>query len=125
MPPHPDPPAVEVTEMPPFFSNTTCTTDFECSSWEEIYKLFEEEEPKVVMRQVMMPDDTTSASKTTWVDVANSHIHRILAQPKIMPYTDLVKWLIDGVNIADRTFITPRTRTLIGSFKAKYLRNEV
>ena len=56
----------------------------------EIYRLFEEEEARVVVRQAKV-DDIIETSETTWEDVANSHLHRRTARAKIIPYTYLVK----------------------------------
>ena len=43
-----------------------------------------------------------------------------MAQPKIVPYTDMVKWIIDNLNIAERKFQNSR-ETIIGCFKAEDL----
>lgn len=50
--------------MVPLFSDTTCTPDVGAFSWEAMYKLFEDENPRVVERKVTT-DDSTSTSEST------------------------------------------------------------
>lgn len=53
--------------------------------------------------------------------VANSFLHIIVARPKILPYIDMIRWVIDNLDITDRLFLTPKKK-IIGSFKVEYLR---
>lgn len=54
----------------------------------------------------MVTEKTTTAkgcatfSETTYSGVANSFLHRIVAQPNILPYTYMLKWVIDHLNIS-------------------------
>ena len=41
--------------------------------------------------------------------------------PKLLPYTDTVKWVIENVNIKDREFVTLR-QVVINSFKPEDIR---
>lgn len=45
----------------------------------------------------------------------------IAAQEKIIPYTDMVKWIIDVVGISDREFKNHR-QEVMGSFSVDNLR---
>ena len=53
-------------------------------------------------------------------DAACSFLHRIAARPKILPYTDMIKWEIENLNIEDRVFKNSRGEVM-GSFKAEDL----
>ena len=84
-----------------------------------MYKLFEDEKPHKVQTKEIVDDlDTLEA---TIEEVANYFLHRIDAQPKILPYTDMVRWIIDNLNIRDMTFLTS-IGMMIGSFKAEDLK---
>jgi len=52
---------------------------------------------------------------------ACSFFHCIAARPKIIPYTNMVKWVIDEVDILDREF-NMRSQGVIGSFTLVNLR---
>ena len=93
-------PSTKNSYMSSLFSDTTCNKGCGSSSWEAMYKLFEDEKPRVITKVA-----TTSASAT---------------RPKIIPYTDMVKWVSDHLNIEDRTFKYSKGKN-IGSFKVEYL----
>lgn len=102
-----------------FCSNTVCTRDSGHSSWESIYKYFEDEEPKVTVRTIMV-DDKTPTSKTTPQDATNSFLYKIGARPRLFSYTDMIRWVVDTVNIIEWKFHTQKG-SIIGSFTAKDL----
>jgi len=85
-----------------------------------MYNLFEEERP-IVVAVKHTTTDTPSTSEATFSDVANSFLHRIVAWPKILPYADMIKRMIDNVNIKDKTFLTSR-KMIVGSFEDAYLK---
>ena len=45
--------ASEVTEMIPLFTNMTCASESGSSSWEVMYRLFEDEKPHRVEREAI------------------------------------------------------------------------
>ena len=106
------------TDMSSLFSDTVCNKDCGSSSWEAMYKLFEDEGPRVIDK--VSATCTNSTSDATLFGVACSYIHWIAATPKILPYTDMVKWAIDHLNIEDRIFKNSRGE-IMGSFKAEDL----
>lgn len=83
-----------------------------------IYKLFEDENLRVIVKHTVVVDDSPPSNGVVWNDVANSLFHKIVAHPKILPYTYMVRWVVDQLEITDRTFITSR-KTTIGSFKLR------
>lgn len=54
-------------------------------------------------------------------ELACSFLHRIAMRLKIIPYTNMVKWIIDDADISDREFKT-RGQEVIGSFTPDNLR---
>ena len=45
-------------------------------------------------------------SNAFYFEAACSFLHRIEARPKILPYIDMVKWVIKHADISDRQFKT-------------------
>jgi len=97
--------------MPVLFTDTFCSKDYWEYSWEEIYELFKYEGPRVTQRTITI-DDSTLVSNTTYNDVVNYFLHRILAKTKILPYTDMVQWVIDNLSINDRKIAKKSTHSL-------------
>lgn len=107
--------------MSPLFTDTTCTPDVGSSSREEIYKLFEDEDLRIILKQAATTDDSLPCNIDIHNDVANSFLHRIAAHTKILPYTDMVRLVVDHLDIMDKKFITLKKK-IIGSFKVDDLR---
>jgi len=106
-------------EMMPLYTDTTCTKDADITTWEGIYSLLEEEDPKVM--EVTATAGSRRSSEPSIIDPTCSFLHKIAARPKILPYTDMVKWILDSVDITNRQFKT-QGQGLIGSFTPKDLR---
>ncbi len=67
-----------------------------------MYSQLEEENPRVM--EVKATTDSRGSSKASITKLACSFLHRIVARPKILPYTDMVNWLLDNANITNRQF---------------------
>jgi hypothetical protein len=48
--------------------------------------------------------------------VAKSELHRVVAWLKLMPYTDMISWALEHVDIPTRT-IYSHQKTIVGSFR--------
>ena len=105
--------------MASLYVDTACNKDVGISTWEGMYNLLEEENP--VVMKVAATADSSNASEATLKELACSLLHRIAARPRILPYTDMVKWVLDNTDISDRQFKTP-SEELIGSFTTEDLR---
>lgn len=99
-------------------SDTTCSGLIR-TTWQGTYNLIEAEEPQLTTVQAIA--DSTRKSEGTLKDLADSFLHRIAAREQILPYTDVVRWAIEEIQILDRTFSTKDER-IFGSFKADDLR---
>lgn len=106
-------PSSEEKEMAPLYTDTACNKDAGIATWEGMYRLFEEENPRVM--EVTVVAGSQSSSEATLTELACSFLHRIGARPKILPYTDMVKWILDNVEIKNRQFKV-HGQGLIGSF---------
>jgi len=100
-------------------SDIVCTEDFRQSTWEAIYKLFEDEGPKVTQSTVTI-DDSTLFSNTTYNNVDNYFLHRNATTPKIFPYTNMIFRVKDNMSITNIIIFTNK-QTFIGSFSSEDL----
>lgn len=78
--------------------------------------MLEKEKPKVTEGHVTT--DGPAELENTLGDLADSFLHRIATQQKILPYNDMVKRVIEGINITEKTLFTA-SRRMFGSFKTK------
>ena len=105
--------AFEYSEMHPLFSDTTCNKYGGTTSWEAMHNVLEDENPKVL--EFKATTDAKISSEVSYFEATCSFLHKIAARPKILPYTDMVKWIKDNVDISDRTFWNSR-QEIMGSF---------
>lgn len=108
----------EVCEMSLLFIDTICTPDVVYASSEKIYKLFEDENPRIIVKHATTAYDSPPSNNAEWNDVANSFLHRIVSHPKILLYTDMVRWVVDHVDITAITFTTMKN-TILGLLKLR------
>lgn len=90
-------------------SDTTCQ-DRGKIWWEGIYALLEKENLMAIEEEGTA--DGTEESENTLNDLANSFLHRIAAHPKVLPYNDMVRWVIESINVTDKAFFTANGRML-------------
>lgn len=112
-------PASEKSEITPLFIDTSCTREARTSTWEGMYRLLEEENPRVMEVTVIV--DGCGTSEASLTNLACLFLHRIAVRPKILPYMDMVKWIIDHADISDREFKT-QNQEVMGSFTPINLR---
>ena len=111
--------ASEKPEMTPLFLDTTCSKYVGTSTWGTIYNILEEEELRLLETNITV--DGRDSSNASIFEMACSFLHRIATRPKIIPYTYMVKWVIDEVDISDREFKT-RSQEVMGYFSPDNLR---
>jgi len=112
-------PRSEEKEMAPLYIDTACKRDAGIATWEGMYNLLEEENPRIM--EVTATAGSNSSSEASITELACSFLRRIVARPKILPYMNMVKWILDNVDIKNRQFKTQGQR-LIGSFTAQDLK---
>ena len=96
--------------------DTTCT-GLGKASWENIYNLLEAEDLEVIEEE-KETTDSSEKSENTLNDLAWSFLHSIASRPRILPYNDLVSWVIESINIIDREFFMATGR-MFSSFRAE------
>lgn len=107
-------PSSEDKEMTPLYTDTTCNKDTGITTWEGMYSLLEEEDPKVM--EVTANAGSRGSSEASITDLACSFLHRIVARPKLLPYTNMVKWVLDNVDIMYKEFKAQNQERLRRSF---------
>ena len=93
-------PSSEEKEMAPLYTDTTCNRDAGIATWEGMYNLLEEENPRVM--EVTATTGSNGSSEASLSELAFSFLHRIAARPKILRYLDIVKWVLDNADIRNR-----------------------
>ena len=83
----------EVKEMAPLYTYTAGSRDAGISMWESMYRLLEEENPRIM--KVTAATESQGSFEASLEELACSFLHRIAARPKILPYTDMIKWILD------------------------------
>lgn len=112
-------PSSKDKEITPLYTDTTCNKDAGITTWEGMYNLLEEEDPKVM--EVTTTTGSHGSSEASITNLACSYLHRVAARPKILPYMDMVKWILDSADITNRQF-KAQGQGLIGSFTPQDLR---
>ena len=85
-----------------------------------MYQLLGEENPRIMVFTVMT--DGCGSSEASLTELECSFLHRIAARPKILPYMDMVKWIIDHDDISNKEFKT-WNQEVMGSFTPGSLRH--
>ena len=81
--------------------------------------MLEDEHHKVII--VKATTDSIKPSGVQFKDASCSFLHRIGAREKILPYNDMIRWVVENLTIEDRQFRNSRME-LMGSFKAEDLK---
>lgn len=90
----------EEKEMEPLYSDTACNRDAGITTWEGMYNLLEEENPRVM--EVAATTGSNGSSEAAITELACSFLDQIAARPKIIPFTDMVKLILDSVDIRNK-----------------------
>lgn len=109
----------EVKGMEHLYTDTTCNRDAGISMWEGMYRLLEEENPRIMKVTTVL--DSHGYFKASLEELACSLLNRIASSPKIVPYTDMIKWILDNREMKNRQFKI-QGQGLIGSFAAQDLK---
>ena len=75
--------ASEKTEMTALFRNTTCSREGGTSTWEVMYNILEEDQPRIMETNVTV--DEQDSSDASMLEMACSFLHHIASWPKIIP----------------------------------------
>lgn len=81
--------------------------------------MLEEENPRIM--KVVASVDLQRSSEASLEDLACLFLHRIATRPKILPYTDMIKRVLDNADLNIRQFRV-HGYEIIGLFAAQDLR---
>jgi len=109
----------KVLEMSPIFVDIVWSVNGGAMAWEAIYNRLEYERHKIIVTKATV--DSIKPSRVQFKYVACSFLHRIGARAKILPYTDMIIWVVENISIEDRQFRNSKM-DLMGSFKAEDLK---
>jgi hypothetical protein len=107
-----DPFAEEPNPNSDILSDTTARLTDVIKSWKQVYEILEQEN-SLYSDDSSGGEDESIASKLR--QVAKSELHKVAARPKLMPYTDMISWALEHVDIPTRT-IYSHQKTIVGSF---------
>jgi len=82
------------------YTDTAYNRDVGIATWEGMYNLLEEENPRVM--EVMATAGSHGSSEVSITELACLFLHQIVVRPKILPYTDMVIWILDSFDIRNR-----------------------
>jgi len=106
-------------EMTPLFSDTTCRRDGGTYMWETMYDLLEEEKPRPLVTKAT--SNGHASLDISIFEMACTFLHCIAMRPKLILYTDMVKWIVDQVDVSNIEFNNSR-KDFMGSFSPNNLR---
>lgn len=71
-------PVAEEKEMTPLYIDTTCNRDVDITTWEGMYRLLEEENPRFM--EIKATTDSCELSEASITEISCSFLHRIVAR---------------------------------------------
>jgi hypothetical protein len=82
------------------YSDTTARLTNNIKSWTQVYEILEDEK-SLPSDESSEGEDASTVNKLK--EVAKSELHKVAARPKLFPYTDMICWALDHVDIPTRT----------------------
>jgi hypothetical protein len=68
---------------------------------------------------IKFPDDSSDNEKdnlsTKYNIITQEELHKIATRPRLLPYTDIIRWALDHVDISTQTIFNSQKVT-VGSF---------
>jgi len=105
--------ASKKSDMVPLFFDITRNKGRGTTTLETMYNLLEEEKPRPLVKNATSA--AHESSDASYFEIECSFLHRTATRPKIIPYKDMVKWVIDEVDISNKTFKN-KTKKIMWSF---------
>ena len=99
----------EDTQEGDIISDTTPHAIHSIKSWTRIFELLEDE------LKYAYPD-----SENHLRDIAKSKLHKVVARPRLVAYTDMINWALNKVYIPTRS-IQNEQGAIVGSFRPEHI----
>jgi hypothetical protein len=64
-------------------------------------------------------DEETETQATRYKYVAQSELHKIAMRPRLMPYNDMIGWVLENVDLSTRSICNSQ-RVAVGSFQPEH-----
>jgi hypothetical protein len=97
--------------------DTTTRSKDTIKSWKQVYEILEKELcNSLCLDDLVEEDDEPISAKLR--HVAKSELHKLVARPKLMPYTDMIGWALEHVDIPTRSIFSHK-KTLVISFRPR------
>jgi hypothetical protein len=75
-------------------------------------------------KSVNCSDDSNNNEKddlaTRYKIFIQAEMHKIAARPQLLPYYDMIRWVLDQVDIPTRTIINEQ-KVMVGTFRSEHL----
>jgi len=65
-------------------------------------------------------DKVTKTHVTKLRDIAKSDIHKMVAQPRLMLYNDMIGWALENVNVSTMSICNSQ-KVVFGSFRLEHI----
>jgi hypothetical protein len=80
----------------------------------------------ILQRELINCSDDSSGNEKEDISikykvVTQSEIHKIAARPRLLPYCDMIKWVLDHVDIPTRTIFNEQ-KVAVGTFRPEHIR---
>jgi hypothetical protein len=99
------------------YSDTTTRLTGSIKSWAQVYEILEEEK-SIISDDGSEEEDVLNINKLK--EVTKSELHKVATRPKLFPYTYMIHWALEHVDVPTKT-IYIHQRTIVGSFRPKYI----
>jgi hypothetical protein len=83
-------------------------------SWRQIFEILDYE-----IRNGL-DDFGTEKTKNKLRDIAESKLHKIATQPRLMPYNDMISWTLEKIDIQTRSILNSQ-KVVVDSFIPKHI----
>lgn len=86
-------------------------------TWTQVFEILERE-------IINCPEDFAEEEDDTYVakirHIAQSELHKVAAQPRLMPYNDMIRWALEHVDVQTRSIVNHQ-KVALGSFRLEHL----
>jgi hypothetical protein len=65
-------------------------------------------------------DEVTETQAMKLKYIAQSELHKIVVRPRLMPYNDMIGWVLENVDISTRSICNSH-KVVVGSFRPEHL----
>jgi hypothetical protein len=98
------------------FLDSSLRTIDTAKTWMQVFDILQ-------YKLINYPDDlgeeVTKTQATRYKNVAQSELHKIATQPRIMPYNDMIGWVMENIELSIRSIYNSK-KVVVGSFRPEH-----